>query len=116
MKIPSRKKIERISKQFSRAVFSQDLRSRADHLRKHAVQLGLFVSSLPMTYLGTASFQVRLSDHGWMITERGSTIPLRVCVRKNDAVREAKRMAQENHAHLDVFTRQGSLQAHESFS
>ena len=48
---------------------------------------------------------------GWMITQRGSSIPLRIFRKKTDAVREAKKLARESHAELNVFQRDGSVQS-----
>jgi len=46
-----------------------------------------------------------------MITQRGSSIPLRIFRKKPDAVREAKKLARESHAELNVFQRDGSVQS-----
>lgn len=79
-------------------------------------RLTSFVLSLPQTYMGTAAYQVRAGGDGWMITERGSNLALEVFATKNEAVRVAKRLARAHKAHLDVFSRQGALQTHQSFA
>jgi hypothetical protein len=48
---------------------------------------------------------------GWMITQRGSSLPLRIFKKKSDAVREAKKLAKDSHAELNVFQRNGRVQS-----
>jgi hypothetical protein len=59
----------------------------------------------------TSRFEVRAGDDGWMITQRGSSLPLRVFKKKGDAVREAKKMAKDMKAQLNVFQKNGRLQS-----
>jgi hypothetical protein len=61
-------------------------------------------------------FEVRRAQDGWMIAEKGSAIPLRVFVKKPEAIREARRMAREHRTDLDIFGRNGEHQNHYSFS
>ncbi|MES2965958.1 MAG: DUF2188 domain-containing protein [Bdellovibrionota bacterium] len=57
-------------------------------------------------------FEVRPAHgDGWMITQRGSSLPLRIFKKKVDAVREAKKLAQDSHAELNVFQRNGRVQS-----
>lgn len=48
---------------------------------------------------------------GWMITQKGSTLPIRIFKKKTDAVREAKKLARDSHAELNVFQRNGRVQS-----
>lgn len=68
------------------------------------------------TIEGKSVFEVRRVEDGWMIAEKGSALPLRVFVKKQEAIREARRMARAHHTELDVFGRDGELQYHYSFS
>jgi hypothetical protein len=61
-------------------------------------------------------YEVRPIEDGWMIAEKGSAVPLRIFVKKQEAIREARQMARENHTEVEVFNRNGSLQNHYSFS
>jgi 2-hydroxychromene-2-carboxylate isomerase len=60
-------------------------------------------------------YEVRPVEDGWMIAEKGSELPLRIFVKKQDAIREARRMAREHHTQVDVFGRDGSRQNQYSF-
>lgn len=66
--------------------------------------------------VGRTAYEVKPTSDGWMVALRGSTLPLRVFAKKQDAIREGKRMARSQKSELDIFTRQGSLQTHQSFS
>lgn len=63
----------------------------------------------------TSRFEVRPADDGWMICQRGSTLPLRVFKKKSDALSEAKKMAKNLHVGVNVFGRDGDLQSRMSF-
>jgi hypothetical protein len=63
----------------------------------------------------TSRFEVRPADDGWMICQRGSTLPLRVFKKKGDALSEAKKMAKSLHVGVNVFGRDGDLQSRLSF-
>lgn len=86
-------------KDLTRAVTHQGLRS-LDAIKRLANG-----SALPSRYEVRPAF-----GDGWMITQRGSTLPLRVFRKKADAVREAKKLARESHAELNVFQRDGRVQ------
>lgn len=66
--------------------------------------------------LGKSAYEVRPTNDGWMITHRGSTVPLRVFPKKPEAVRLARKMGREQKAEVSIFTRQGALQHHQSFA
>ncbi len=72
--------------------------------------------TLPVEWMRSRAYQVRPVDDGWMIAERGSSVPLVVFNKKTEALRAAKKMAQEKKAALDIYTRTGSLQATLSFA
>lgn len=61
------------------------------------------------------AYEVRPSHDGWMVTRAGSSLPIRVYAKKPDAIKEAKRLARAKKTHVDVFTRQGTLQMRQSF-
>lgn len=82
--------------------------AQIDGVRRFAV--GAARRFLPGGVFGSSAFQVRSTDDGWMIAERGSSLPLRVFSRKSDAVRVAKKMAQEHRVDVDIYTRRGELQ------
>ena len=48
-------------------------------------------------------YEVRPVDEGWMIFEKSSTLPVRLHVRKSDAVREARELAAPSGAKVKVF-------------
>jgi len=62
------------------------------------------------------AYEVRPSHDGWMITRAGSSLPIRVYAKKPEAIREAKRLARAKKTHVDIFTRQGTLQMRQSFA
>lgn len=68
------------------------------------------------TVAGKSVYEVRRAEDGWMIAEKGSGAPLRVFVKKQEAIREARRMARQHRTELDIFGRDGELQNHYSFS
>ena len=63
----------------------------------------------------TSRFEVRPADDGWMICQRGSTLPLRVFKKKSDAMSEARKMAKNLHVGVNVFGRDGDLQSRMSY-
>lgn len=78
--------------------------SRSKDLRESAIHFAAFVAGLPGSYVNGANFQVGRSSEGWIVTERGSSIPLHVSTRKQEAMREARRMAREHKGHVEVLT------------
>lgn len=87
--------------------------SRLDNVRRFA--LGAARRFIPSSIIGPPAFQVRATDDGWMVSERGSSLPLKVYSRKADAVKQARKMAREYNVEMDVFTRQGELQESRSY-
>lgn len=56
-------------------------------------------------------YEVRPSfGNGWMITQRGCSHPLWIFRKKTDAIREAKKIARESHAQLNVFAKSGRVE------
>jgi hypothetical protein len=87
-------------KDLSRAVAHQGLRS-VDAIKRLASGMSL-----------ASRYEVRPAfGDGWMITQRGSSLPLRIFKKKADAVREAKKLAKDSHAELNVFQRNGRVQS-----
>lgn len=56
------------------------------------------------------AFEVRSVEYGWMVARRGSSLPMRVFTKKQDAVKEATKLAAELQAQVHVFTKTGKLQ------
>ncbi len=52
-----------------------------------------------------SGYEVRPVEEGWMIFERGTTIPVRMFRRKLDAIREARRRARKQGTTVTVYTR-----------
>ncbi len=63
---------------------------------------------------GKLVYEVRSAEEGWKIVERGSRIPLRLFANKKDAIKEARKMARDHKAPLEVFTRNGIVQTTQS--
>ncbi|MEK7355281.1 MAG: DUF2188 domain-containing protein [Bdellovibrionota bacterium] len=82
-------------------------------------QIGLkgFISRFANGLSFISSYEVRPSHgDGWMIMQRGSSNPLRIFKKKSDAVREAKKLAREEHTRLNVFMRNGRVQTRLQFT
>jgi hypothetical protein len=60
-------------------------------------------------------FQVRGTDDGWMVCERGSLVPLQVYKRKPEAAKHARQLAKNLETQVEIFDRRGSLQKTEVF-
>lgn len=94
--------------------FASRLNETAKKLRHGAARI---VSTLVTRSRGKVKsiYEVRPIEDGWMIAEKGSARPLRVFAKKQEAIREARRLARERHMSVDVFTRSGSHQNRYSF-
>ena len=103
-------------------LFGQDIRirparkwlaRRSEEISRRAIES---VARLMAKREFKGAFEVRPSSDGWMVARAGSSLPLHVFAKKPDAIKEAKRLAREKKTHVDVFTRQGSLQMRQSFA
>lgn len=93
----------------------KDLGNGVQGFAREAVRAAGRLAMRPM-FLGKSAFEVKYTDDGWMITRQGSSIPLRVFPKKQDAVREARRMGKSLRTEVSIFNREGTLQQHQSYS
>lgn len=110
-------RVKRIPKRFN-SQMKEPWKEIRDGVQKFAQSTATAAKRLMQrpNLLGKSSYEVRPTDDGWMITRRGSTIPIRVYSKKPDAVREARKMGKTQKAEVSIFNRQGALQHHHSFS
>jgi hypothetical protein len=94
--------------QFTKAFNQKDLSKKVFRLAGHFIA---FREKL----LGASAYQVRRAEDGWMVVASGSSVPLFVYQTKQQAIKQAKKIAREQRAHVDIFTKTGSLQARHSF-
>lgn len=97
-----------------RSQFQSRVLAKLNDARRLAV--GAARRFLSPSLVGASAFQVRATQDGWMVAERGSSLPLRVFSKKADAIREAKKMAKQFKADVDIFTKQGELQNSQSYT
>lgn len=62
-----------------------------------------------------STFEVKPSDEGWRVIDKTTNEEVKTYIHKREAIRAAKRLAREQHAAVDVFTKQGTIQNHFSY-
>lgn len=98
------------------AIQSRNRRTRLGRTMRRANRIGARAFRIADQWLRSRglmapkAFEVRSVEDGWMVARRGSNLPMRVFPRKQDAVKEANKIAADLQAQVHVFTKTGKLQ------